>query len=477
MGMSGRFAGFATLLFVVGLFFVLAIPRAAEAAPHNINGWAWSGTTGWISVDCNTDPTGCAGAAGDYGLDMDASGNITGWAWSSQAGWICFGATCNGAAGVPAGGTPSSPASAADHYCPGFVPCAHYDAADGQLHGWAYVVSQTDGTNYRGWISLNCTDVGTNTASPRSCPGGDYGVTFDEAATQPAGEFYGYGWNGNGDATGNGWVQFGCGQPQGACGAPGGSWGVTSGWVDTGWASVAPIEGIYSPWAATGIGTRLTDIPIAFTQFSSPANATLRCVFRMSDNTTRAVTRLLGGRKSRVSLTEYYTISATAGDAVVDGSGNPVLWSFSSVAPDPPFGCEVQGNPPKQKVISNRVAVHPESWTFAGSGGANTIDSVRAKFCLDGNVSVDPSRTYFLNTDPTGASVQCDTEGDLAYTLLKARGIPVEIRCYDNMDDDANAQRDCAGGTPALSPDRSCRGITYLCIPHPSAAAPQPPRP
>ncbi len=474
MGMSWRLARFATLVFGVGLFFVAA-PRVVLAAPHNINGWAWSGTTGWISVDCNGDPTGCAGAAGDYGLDMDASGNITGWAWSSQAGWICFGATCDGAAGVPAGGTPSSPAAAADHYCPGFVPCARYDANDGELHGWAYVISQTDGTNYRGWISLNCTDVGTNTASPRVCAGSDYAVSFDEDATQAAGEFYGYGWNGNGDATGNGWVQLGCGQPQGSCVAP--VWGVTSGWVDTGWTSMAPIEGVYQPWAASGSGT--WDIPLAYSQFSSPAGATLRCVFRMSDNTYRTKLWSLGARRSRVSWTEYYTVSSTntPPDAVVDSSGNPVLWSFSSFAPDPPFGCEIQGNPPKQKVISNRIAVHPPSWTFAGAGGANSVDSIRAKYCLDGNASVDPSRTYFLNTDPTGASVQCDTEGDLAYTLLRARGVPVELKCYDNIDNDANFQRDCAGGAPVMEADRTCRGITYLCITHPPASAPQPPRP
>ncbi len=460
----------------MGVFVVAMAPRVAQAAPHTINGWAWSGTTGWVSVDCNTDPTNCAGPAGDYGLDMDGNGNITGWAWSGQAGWICFGATCTGASGVPAGGTPSNPAEAADHYCPGFVPCARYDSNDGQLHGWAYVISQTDGASYRGWISLNCTDVGSNTAAPRSCPGGDYGVTFDETATQPAGEFYGYAWNGNGDATGNGWLRFGCGQPHGSCAGGDGTWGVSSGWVDSGWTSVAAIEGVYAP-AGMGDSADLTDIPIAFAQFSSPANATLRCVFRMSDDTYRTYVVALGGRKSRVNYAASYTISATTSDAVVDASGNPVPWSFSSQAPDAPFGCEIQGTPSIQKVIANRVAVHPASWTFAGPGGANGVDSVRAKYCLDGNNDTDPARAYFLNSDPTGATVQCDTEGDLAYTLLKARGVPVEVKCYDNIDNDANLQRDCAGGAPATVGERTCRGITYLCIPHPPASEPLPPRP
>lgn len=472
--MPGRFARFAALVFGAGVFAALALPGAAQAASHNVNGWAWAGTTGWISVDCNTSPSGCGGTAGDYGLDLDATGNLSGWAWSSQAGWICFGSTCSGAAGVPAGGTPSSPASAADHYCPGFTPCAHYDANTGKLHGWAYVVSQTDGTNNRGWISLNCEDVGANTASPHACPGSDYGVTFDENATQAAGEFYGYAWNGNGDATGSGWVQFGCGQPFSSCGGSSGAWGVSSGWVNSGWSQVAPIEGVYSPAGGDPTST-LTDIPIAFKQFSAPAGSTLHCSFRMSDGTYRDLNVAIPSRITRMDHAESYTVSAT--DALADGAGNPVLWNFSSQPPNPPYGCEIVGVPPVRKVVSNPIAVHPLAWTFAGPGGADGADSIRAKYCLDGNAVPDPSRAYFLDTAADGSIAQCDTEGDLALTLLRARGVPVEVKCYDNVDNDANLQKDCAGGTPATVADRNCRGITYLCIPHPAASAPQAPRP
>ncbi len=473
--MLGRIARFTALLFAVGAFWLFSMPKTAFAAAHNVNGWAWSGTTGWISTNCNTDPSGCGGAAGDYGLDIDATGNLSGWAWSSQAGWICFGSTCNGAPGAPPGGTPSSPASAADHYCPGFVPCARYDSATGKLHGWAYVISQTDGTDYRGWISLNCEDVGTNTASPHACPSSDYAVSFDESATQAAGEFYGFAWNGNGDNTGNGWIGFSCGQPFSSCGAGGpGRWGVTSGWVNTGWSQILPIEGVYSPPGGEPTST-LSDIPIVFKQFSAPAGSILDCVFRMSDGSYRQIESVFPSRISRVDHVETYSI--LAGDAVVDGAGNPVLWTFSSQPPSPPYGCEISGSPSVRKAVSNPIAVHPQTWTFAGPGGAGTLDALRAKYCLDGNVVADPSRAYFLNTAPDGTVVQCDTEGDLALTLLRARGVPVEVKCYDNIDNDANLQKDCAGGTPSTAPDRNCRGITYLCIPHPAASSPQPPRP
>lgn len=473
MGTSGLFARTLSLVFSVGVFVLLLAPRPVDAAAHNVTGYAWSGNLGWISMDCNNPGNSCVGAAGDFGLDFDDDNNLSGWAWSSLAGWICFGASCDGVAGAPPGGTPSSPASAADHYCPGFVPCAYYDTTDLEIHGWAYVISMTDGTDYRGWISLNCTDVGTNTASPHACPISDYAVDYDEDATQPAGEFYGYAWNGNGDAGGSGWIQFGCGTPFSSCGGIG-SWGVTSTFVNTGWSGdIGAIEGIYAPSPSA---TSLTDIPLVFSGFSAPPDSVLRCVLQMSDGTRREVIHNIVARQA---LVPTYSISytVTGSDAVVDASGNPILWSFSSQLPDPPFGCEIQATPPEVKAVSRYVAVHPESWTFAGPSGADAVDSVRAKYCLDGNDVTDADRAYFENTSPEGDVVQCDTEGDLALTLLRARGIPVEIRCYDNLDDDANLQRDCAGGAPATEQDRNCRGITYLCIPHPPASAPLAPQP
>lgn len=472
--MSGRFSRFASLVFGVGLFLFVGIPRA-NAAAHNVSGWAWSGTLGWISVDCNSDPTGCTGAGGDYGLDLDDQGNLSGWAWSSNAGWICFGATCDGAVGAPPAGTPSSPADSADHYCPGFVPCALYDTNDHELHGWAYVLSQTDGTNYRGWISLNCTDVGTNTASPRDCGSSDYGVTYAEDATPTNGEMYGYAWNGNGDDTGSGWIKFGCGEPHSSCGAPG-SWGVISTWIATGWVDLKPIEGVYSPSPPPTVGSHLTDIKMTFTDFSAPQDSVLRCVFQTSDGTRRDLSWPITQRYTlEPEFTVQYTV--TGSDAVTDAQGNPVLWSYGSAPPDVPFGCELQATPPDQRVVSNLVAVHPSDWTFSGPEGADAVDAVRARYCLEGNVNTDPSKAYFLNTDPEGNVVQCDTEGDLAFTLLKARGVPVEVYCYDDADDEGNLQADCAGSTLAPTPDRNCRGITYLCIPHPAASAPQTPLP
>lgn len=458
-----------------GIAFAMAVFGFAKTAQagviHNVDGWAWNGQLGWISMNCEDPKPGfpsgdCSAANGNYGLDIDAAGNLSGWAWSSEGGWICFGSTCDGAAGVPAGGTPTE-----DHYCPSHAPCALYDPSDGEFHGWAYIVGNTDASSFRGWMTLNCTDVDPNTASPHSC-GVDYAVGFDEGASGGDAQFYGYSWNGNADGTGVGWTQFACAQTRPCAGL---DWGVTSGWVNSGWVTLKQQEGVYSPTGTSpGAGSYLTDIPMIFTDFSAPEDSTLRCSVKQSDGTYFDVLWSITDRQ--VLVPEYdpgSPIAIAPAAPVTDASGNPVLWSFSTEPPEAPFGCEIQGTPPLAKAVSNLVAVHASLFDFTGPGGPVGSDSNRAKYCLDGNLgALDPSRAYFLNT------VQCDTEGDLAFTLLKSKGVEVELICDDDIDDDGNLQKDCDGGlVPTLEPDRNCRGITYLCIAHPPAPSTDPPLP
>jgi len=462
MGESRLTARFVALIFgVIALFFVLCPTRPAEAASlHNVNGWAWSGTTGWISTNCEDAkpgfPTGDCGAGnGNYGLDLDKWGNLAGWAWSTNAGWICVGATCTATNSSPLG-TPT-----VDHYCPSHAPCARYEPSEGELHGWAYVVSETDGTNYRGWVSLNCTDVGGNTDLPRSCGTSDYAVGVDEISGNfsSLGVNHSYAWNGNGDATGNGWIQFACGFPR-PCGGASGDWGITTGWILAGWDSIDQQEGIYSSSPPPPPGNSLTSFPIVFRNFSASKNSTLSCSIRVSDGTYKTLSWPITSRLAKQTISESYTISAT--DSLADVAGNPILWSFSSPPGPPPYGCAIAGNPEYSTTVPNLVAVHPPGWTFTGPGGSVQADSNRAGFCLQGNLGADPSRGYFLNT------AQCDVDGDLAYSLLKAKGIPVELYCRDNIDNNGNGDTDftgpCNAAIPLASSDRTCRGITYLCV-------------
>lgn len=468
MGSILRLPIFFGIALAMGVFFFSGTAQAGTI--HNVDGWAWNGQLGWISVNCEDPkpgfPTGdCDPSNGEYGLDIDDSGNLSGWAWSTEGGWICFGATCDGAAGVPPGGTPVE-----DHYCPSNAPCALYDPADGEFHGWAYIVGTTDVTTYRGWMTLNCTDVDPNTASPHSC-GVEYAVGFDEGASGGDAQFSGFAWNGNTDDTGVGWTQFACDTVRPCAGL---DWGVTSSWVNSGWVTLKQQEGVYSPVAPLpDAGSYLTSIPMVFTDFSAPEDSTLSCWIKDSLGDYLNVQWTIEDRQVQEPEYTVAPIQIAPAANVVDASGNPVLWSFSSEPPAPPFGCEIQATPPVAKAVSNLVAVHSAEFDFTGAGGPLGSDSNRAKFCLDGNLgALDPSRAYFLNT------VQCDTEGDLAFTLLKAKGVEVELICDDDIDDDGNLQKDCDGGlVPTLEPDRNCRGITYLCIPHPAAPSVDPPLP
>lgn len=460
MGESRLSARFTTLLFAVLAVSLFFVPRhAAEAAVlHNVNGWAWSGTTGWISTNCEDPKPGfpagdCAPANGNYGLDIDNTGNLSGWAWSTSTGWICFGATCTPANSPPLG------IPTIDNNCqPPTSNCSPYariEPSDYQLHGWAYVASETDGTDYRGWISLNCTDTAPNTALPHDCGASDYAVAYDD----PTGYISGWGWNGNGDVTGNGWVQFACDAARPCAGASG-DWGVTTGWINSGWDSMDTQEGVYSPPPLSSTGLDQSSIAMTFRNLSAPANATLRCYLAVSDGTYKTIDYPIVPRTSGQTLTETYDLLTT--DPAVDVSGNPVNWVFSAPPGPPPYGCEIIGVPPVQKAVSNVIAVHPVGWTFQGGGGSPQADSNRAANCLQGNLGSDPATSYFQNTS------QCDTDGDLAFTLLKAKGIKVETFCRDNVDNDVNGATDFTGtcnvAVPIETSDRTCRGITYLCI-------------
>ena len=80
---------------------VLFVNRAEAAYPvTELEGYAWSSTIGWISLNCKTggldgsdvgtEPDDICGTS-NYQVKINGSGTITGWAWSSNIGWIRFG--------------------------------------------------------------------------------------------------------------------------------------------------------------------------------------------------------------------------------------------------------------------------------------------------------------------------------------------------------------------------------------------------
>lgn len=153
----------APLLFIVVLILLLnfSTQETKAGAAHNVTGWAWSETIGWISFNnrnCDADndglsngsPVGCPSAGqpiANYGVNLDASGNISGYAWSENIGWISF-----------------QPADVLG--CP-TIPCSpQLNLANGEVSGWARAcagtvngnctgATRTDG--WDGWIHLRGT--------------------------------------------------------------------------------------------------------------------------------------------------------------------------------------------------------------------------------------------------------------------------------------------------------------------------------
>jgi len=69
-----------TLLIILGLFIGTSILACGN---HNVSGYAWSDTIGWISMSCTSGI--------DYGVDVnETTGAVTGYAWSENIGWIDF---------------------------------------------------------------------------------------------------------------------------------------------------------------------------------------------------------------------------------------------------------------------------------------------------------------------------------------------------------------------------------------------------
>ncbi len=79
---------------VVFAFAVFLFPatRAEAGTEHNLFGYAWSDTVGWISFNNCPNPnttTDCGSI--NYGVNLDPiTKQVSGWAWSDNVGWISF---------------------------------------------------------------------------------------------------------------------------------------------------------------------------------------------------------------------------------------------------------------------------------------------------------------------------------------------------------------------------------------------------
>ena len=196
------------------LFFIVAgvlywhYSADAQVNINNVVGWAYSGNTGWISLNSQNcvsinNPAVCtvANPPVQYGLKITlnddlTAGTLNGYAWSTNLGWICFGTTC-------AATTPDNTAADAIFECLDSagdpVTCDLANNERANITGWARILSLPGS---EGWMRLNAVDAGVV----------DYGLYID--FSNPDSIFLsGYGWHYAGGADsdasyGIGWVQF-----------------------------------------------------------------------------------------------------------------------------------------------------------------------------------------------------------------------------------------------------------------------------
>lgn len=186
-------AGFILLvtmsLIGLGLFGLTAFAQTLPAQPaptglpgssFDLDGYLWSSTIGWVSLNCRT-----GGATGNnvcgtssYRVTVNSStGNMTGYAWSSNIGWIRFGGLSSFP--TPDGNTALN-AMVSGNYNSlslyGWVrACAGTNSAPGTC---STMGNSTVSGGWDGWISLRG-------ATP------DYGVSTDRATTNGGGFAWG----------------------------------------------------------------------------------------------------------------------------------------------------------------------------------------------------------------------------------------------------------------------------------------------
>ncbi len=182
---------------------------AQNAGVFKVKGWAWSGTTGWISLSC-ANTNNCSGVGGSsYDLEVNSNTKkISGFAWSSNLGWICFGSSCDG-------NSPDGLISVANYLCEDTDGDCSADNYKAPMIGWAKIVNLGN----KGWISLSCKNKISPVDIINHClePLPNYGVVvnFEDGilgaktnATSDTNWAWQYAGGGAGNAYGTGWIQF-----------------------------------------------------------------------------------------------------------------------------------------------------------------------------------------------------------------------------------------------------------------------------
>lgn len=455
-------------LFLVALLamgFFAYSPMAVHAATtDNVTGWAWSGSIGWISLNCTNLDT-CA--TSNYGVTLDdkpgdsGTAIMSGYAWSETVGWICFGSTCTG-------NTPEGTASYAEFR----------DVNEGktnQMWGWAKVVS----LNSEGWISLNCDkDTGVD-----ACTDSNYYVMLDPltgifGTTNPLDH---WAWGSNTDNVGVGWVDMS---------------GMQTDWNLTWIGQVERPQGYFEPQNSPLPGTRTSVFKLKFPSLQANAGNYLECAIKLPDGSERRLGKVFASAirtqlpppagptsltytiEETAAVTQGLTTTSCVNDLSCGSAGKcdisigkcrySDLWYVSCFIAGIPktTNCHFKTGPLdvmnddsscasgdicdevlgkcraviRSTDLPKPIYTHTNQWTGLGAMDDWYL-ALKCNAGFPGN--------YFKN------SASCDYAGDASFALTKWRAVGVEENCEDNIDNDSNGQTDCN--------DRYCKGVSYRC--------------
>ena len=136
-------------------------PNTVTVTSAVVQGYA-SSSAGYISLDCNTSPTGniCSPGNGNYQVVNDGAGNLSGWAWNDVIGWISL--WCGNPGGSGCG--VSSYRVTID--------------SGGNFQGYAW-------NDLVGWLDFNCDNI--SNPNPGSCAASNFEVQTAWVATSTSG--------------------------------------------------------------------------------------------------------------------------------------------------------------------------------------------------------------------------------------------------------------------------------------------------
>lgn len=132
------------------VFFSGRAPEAHAAGGTALKGWAWSNTIGWISFNSSNPNAG----GGNYSVKEASDGTLSGHAWSSSIGWISF--NSSDVSGCPSG------------------VCVAKVQSNGDITGWARVLSANGSGGWSGWISFSGTVRGGGSYGAKQSSGGSW---------------------------------------------------------------------------------------------------------------------------------------------------------------------------------------------------------------------------------------------------------------------------------------------------------------